>query len=255
MLGPKTKFLPLLLATAKPNSVFFRYKTTKNEVPHPNTAKIKRQNSDNKLLFGPIQKSKKATAEIKILPPSELASEMHWLLDHKPDISTLKRPVAKKKKRKGASVESPSPVVKLKKEKPPKPPKVTSYGLPKPKKIKAVLPEALVKLTDQLESIPIPLKITVRSPAKGANQEIVQSIPFSPKELKSMLSHPLFERQNVDLCKLKAHDDLSKLTIPSVSRILAATMPEASRKALESWKTMKIAELGLEGFQNMQQGF
>jgi len=40
---------------------------------------------------------------------------------------------------------------------------------------------------------------------------------------------------------------------PSVSKILSATMPEESRKALEKWEKQKIAELGLDGFAKLKE--
>ncbi|XP_075233325.1 mitochondrial genome maintenance exonuclease 1-like [Lycorma delicatula] len=39
--------------------------------------------------------------------------------------------------------------------------------------------------------------------------------------------------------------------IPSVSRILKATMPEKSKLLLENWQKKMIAELGVEGFESM----
>lgn len=41
--------------------------------------------------------------------------------------------------------------------------------------------------------------------------------------------------------------------MPSVGKVLQATMPEASRRALMNWKQLKVAELGIDGFHELQQ--
>uniref|UniRef100_A0A182MYE1 Mitochondrial genome maintenance exonuclease 1 n=1 Tax=Anopheles dirus TaxID=7168 RepID=A0A182MYE1_9DIPT len=79
--------------------------------------------------------------------------------------------------------------------------------------------------------------------------------PFSEQELHSITKFPLlpsgdgiFERNWI---RHEQHES-DRYESPSVNRVLAATMPETSRQALLRWKTSKIAELGEEGFQQLQ---
>uniref|UniRef100_A0A182JRK8 PBZ-type domain-containing protein n=1 Tax=Anopheles christyi TaxID=43041 RepID=A0A182JRK8_9DIPT len=98
---------------------------------------------------------------------------------------------------------------------------------------------------------------------KASNGESIENastspglvIPFSDKELQLITKFPLVpsdrgivERQWV----LHEKHETDQYKTPSVNRILSATMPEASRLALIRWKSSKIAELGEEGFQQLQ---
>lgn len=73
------------------------------------------------------------------------------------------------------------------------------------------------------------------------------SIPFLDTEIRAMTKYPL-------LCQKSENNDTETLikSYPSVSKVLQATMPENSRNALKRWKLQKIAELGEEGFRQMQ---
>lgn len=81
----------------------------------------------------------------------------------------------------------------------------------------------------------------------------VPSIVFSPRQLRNVLTVPPFGMVDwtgaVDMPLLP--DGMKKL--PSVTKILQSTMSESSRKALLQWKLLKIAELGEDGFNEMQQ--
>lgn len=74
-----------------------------------------------------------------------------------------------------------------------------------------------------------------------------QSIPFDETELKSIISYPL-------ICEKRSPNQLNDLLadvtlrLPSISKVLQATMPESARFALRKWKLGKIAELGVDGF-------
>ncbi|XP_053680179.1 mitochondrial genome maintenance exonuclease 1-like [Anopheles nili] len=80
-------------------------------------------------------------------------------------------------------------------------------------------------------------------------------IPFSTKELKTITQFPLVPTKNGILEQSwmlhKQHEN-AQCKSPSVSRVLSATMSESSREALLRWKSAKIAELGEEGFQQLQ---
>lgn len=91
--------------------------------------------------------------------------------------------------------------------------------------------------------------ISNRANAQLNNSE--PSIPFSENELKSIIKYPM-------LCEkatmAQTEDILTNKSIylPSISKILQATMPEPARIALKKWKLAKIAELGAEGFRQFE---
>lgn len=79
-----------------------------------------------------------------------------------------------------------------------------------------------------------------------------QKIPFDETALKSMVNYPL-------VCEKIASSQTEKLMadnsvrLPSISKVLQATMPESARIALRKWKLSKIAELGFDGFKQYEQ--
>lgn len=80
-------------------------------------------------------------------------------------------------------------------------------------------------------------------------------IPFEEVELRSMLTFPLTPSKSGKLERTwKRHEQLEsdQYKCPSVGKILSATMSEQARKALLNWKASKIAQLGEEGFAEMQ---
>ncbi|XP_065080891.1 mitochondrial genome maintenance exonuclease 1-like [Ochlerotatus camptorhynchus] len=81
------------------------------------------------------------------------------------------------------------------------------------------------------------------------------TIPFSDKELRSVLTFPLVPTANGTLERTwTRHEqfETDQYKSPSVSKILSSTMPEAARQALFKWKASKIALLGEEGFAEFQ---
>lgn len=76
-----------------------------------------------------------------------------------------------------------------------------------------------------------------------------KAIPFTDTDLKSILDYPMV-CDKMDINELPA---LASHELPSVGKILQATMPAHSRRALQKWKLAKIAELGMDGFQELTQ--
>uniref|UniRef100_A0A182QUU8 Mitochondrial genome maintenance exonuclease 1 n=1 Tax=Anopheles farauti TaxID=69004 RepID=A0A182QUU8_9DIPT len=79
--------------------------------------------------------------------------------------------------------------------------------------------------------------------------------PFSEQELHSITKFPLLPSgDGIFEQNWMRHEqnECDEYKSPSVNRVLAATMPDASRQALLRWKTSKIAELGEEGFKQLQ---
>lgn len=115
-----------------------------------------------------------------------------------------------------------------------------------PKPVKATIKDAL----DDLHSHnnPPPADITP-----------LQEIPFDSKQLKNITSFPLVLQSNdlilnSDFSDSRIQKNTSIVT-PSVTKILQATMPISQRNALIQWKNLKIAELGLEGFEALQKSY
>lgn len=77
-----------------------------------------------------------------------------------------------------------------------------------------------------------------------------QEIPFDMDELNSIVKYQLVS----DKCSLSQTISLTdrSMKIPSISKILTATMPEGARIALRKWKMAKITELGPDGFKKYE---
>lgn len=92
--------------------------------------------------------------------------------------------------------------------------------------------------------------MTGRSASNPANATSQQDIPFDMDELSSILKYPLVSGK----CSLSQTVSLTDRTvhIPSISKVLSATMPAGARIALKKWKMAKIAELGVDGFKQYE---
>ena len=89
-----------------------------------------------------------------------------------------------------------------------------------------------------------------------------------PSEIivKNMLSFSIFDstksarvthkttRDINEIISFSPSEDRPNLILPSVTRILSATMSEASKKALALWKEGMIQKLGIAGFDEYQKG-
>lgn len=103
---------------------------------------------------------------------------------------------------------------------------------------------AIISAKNLIHELMASKKVTSQKP-------IGQEIPFDSAALNSILSYPLIG----DKGTLVQTEDLladRSLRLPSISKVLQATMPESSRIALRKWKLGKIAELGLDGFKQYE---
>lgn len=73
---------------------------------------------------------------------------------------------------------------------------------------------------------------------------------FDENSLKSITSYSMMSDK---LSERQLNEILFDKRLPSISKVLQATMPESARIALERWKLGKIAELGEAGFNRYQQ--
>lgn len=227
--------------------------------------KIKGLNYTNKELFGSVIKTKKKFENNTQLDTDPVAkdqnswnSELYWLMRHDKKTAVSAPKVIQNNNNSITSVTKqktklkvPAPLLEPKLTKP-----IESIKMPT-----TVPMESLKKKLSSDSSKKIKISSTLRkfkeslfpSPvntsAKVSYTNKCLEIPFSESDLKNMLKYPMISNNKnncidgnpIELCEM-----------PSVSKILQATMPEASRKALKKWKLLKIAELGENGFDELQ---
>lgn len=212
--------------------------------------RIKKQNFDSKILFG--AKNDKLGEKTSTADKHGIQSEIFWTLEHDTDI---KRNV--KRKKISGSLEGELDVIKN-----PKPKKVI---LKRVSEVIEKTPEAFVRFKFEM---PKPVKVTIKDALDDLQSHInqppvesipLQEIPFDSKQLNSITSFPLTFRSN-DLILSKVFNNSrilrnSAIPTPSVTKILQATMPINQKNALIQWKSLKIAELGLEGFEALQKSY
>lgn len=85
----------------------------------------------------------------------------------------------------------------------------------------------------------------------SGKQQMSLNIPFDDIALNSIVNYPLVCKK---LCKIQGEELLADTSVrlPSISKVLQATMPESARIALRKWKLGKIEELGLDGFKEYE---
>lgn len=186
-----------------------------------------------------------------------IQSEIFWTLEHDADVKKISRG----KKNAESLEESLEDIQDLTIISKPKK-KVTLKKITKPSE---KTPEAFARF--KLE-FPKPVKVTIKDALDDLQSHInsppadaiaLQEIPFDSKQLKNITSFPLLLQPN-DLVLGGAFKDSRivhnpAIPTPSVSKILQATMPLSQRNALIQWKNLKIAELGLEGFEALQKSY
>lgn len=207
----------------------------------------------------------------------DISSEIYWTCLHVPEVMDFTKPKVKAKKQPSKKErfkhakelevelkeaykddEAPRLAFEVDEE-----PHVVVKFVPKkaaPKRIIKVpeLPESLNLLQGALPEVKWKIKNTLDQnfKLKVLQQETPeeQEIPFDISQLRTITSFPMIlkSKKSVDNWnKTLPEDQITYL--PSVSKILQGTMPELQRIALVNWKNLKISELGLEGFEIMQQ--
>lgn len=216
-----------------------------------NAQKIKAQNLETRILFGPKTKR----LRIKASTPIEPLPEVFWINKQNADktqTSSRKKkiivnPVPVQEKIKETILTEPKVKKAIKKnslindDKTPEAFARYKYEMPKP--VKVSIKDALDELQSHINPPPV-------------DSTVMKKIPFDSNQLNTITSFPLILQSNdIILGSTFAESSIQKNTnipIPSVSRILQATMPINQRNALIQWKNLKIAELGLEGFEALQ---
>lgn len=239
-----------------------------NRRQYCNSESIKKLNFANKALFGAVQKKTiKNSLPTEVDPPAptpnqkyDVSSEMYWMLSHhQQSVITAPSKSFRKIKRKvssssqtAASLQQSSiqTSLSLLKNLPRnvspalQPIKLTQRKLQQSYD-KSSIPPSLTNFNASLCPVPIKLR-----PAAALSLPDTGGIPpLNIDRLVDVLDVPAFgdELRKFPIVEL----DMKR--IPSVGKILQATMPEPVRKALLKWKLLKIAELGEDGFREMQQ--
>lgn len=230
--------------------------------------RVKKLYADSKTLFGAKVKEvkgKKALSQVK--PPvddepvndNDLKSEIYWMCHHVPDVQDFSvAKTTKGKKKKTKDEQAPVKVTKKKKADVPLTQKEPSAAKKKTKAVEFTpeLPDSLNKLHDALPDVSAEIKGTLNSVLnlKQPDADIKldeHDIPFSSQQLTQITNFPLTMNKSKIISSFQNIEHKS-FYLPSVSKILQATMPESQRNALVQWKQLKISELGLEGFEAMQ---
>ena len=243
--------------------VFMRFKATKlsknEDVIDDTAAKIKKLHYENKVLFGKVEKAVKEKSKAKkvSLPretleqKNDLSSEIYWLTQYQPVLDFQKKSKTPKSKKMLETKADPDDKI------------IKKRVVKKLLKRNFVQPEIEIP-ESHLQDLPKPININIKSSLdKNFESKIdtlfelrpIQGIPFSSQHLKAMINFPLTlgnNKSNKAFLSFKEDQDKVIFTseIPSVSKILKATMP--NRSALIQWKALKIAELGLDGFNLLQ---
>lgn len=227
---------------------------------------MKRLNHTNKALFGSVTRNAatpKSTDEppspnTDAAPPSrnDLSSEMYWLLQHKQS-----KPATRKNAPASSSASRAMPAAKTK---------------TRPPIDRAPDDDVLRSL---LRPIKVPRKRTIKTlaPAKNIPTSLsrfrdtlctppvkdLAALVAAPRLLKQSSSDGLQRMLRVPPFHMDGHtfndgdfvgsaERLDTGDMPSVGAVLQATMPESSRRALQHWKRLKVAELGEQGFLELQ---
>jgi genome maintenance exonuclease 1 len=211
--------------------------------------RIKYQNFDQNLLFGAKTKKDEEQATESTVDKDGMQSEIFWTLEHDADVKKM----LKNKKKAAKNEQQNDQDVELK-------PKKKTYIK---KIVKEKTPVAFARFKSEM---PKPVKVTIKDALDDLDSHInpppvdstpQQDIPFDSQQLKSITSFPLVLRPNDLIFKndFKVPQKNPSIFTPSVTKILQATMSVSQRNALIQWKNLKIAELGLEGFELLQKSY
>lgn len=202
--------------------------------------KIAKTNFELKQMYGAAIRGEKENETVETKPidsshwahtkykhKSSMASEIHWLTGHTAHVKHLKVMSSKSKSTplsESSSLKTLSESLTT---------NTNGFGSHKLEDTKSLLNST----EDMLRKF------------NSLKPDCTSAIPFDDANFKSILKYPLVcqKATNTEM------DDALKTHMPSISKILTATMPEASRNALEKWKLGKIAELGEDGFNEYQQ--
>lgn len=225
-----------------------------------NADRIKKLNFENKYLFGAATKTKLKEKKFKasvvtsvdvdpqpseeVKNPKDINSEIYWMCHHVPEVQDFTKPTKKAKsepKTKKAAEELKPAVEKVKKKKS-KVAKDDEISIVED--VASVLPSATPKDSRSFLS-------NTDSDSESSGDE--REIPFKSDQLRAILNFPMSLSSSKVISSFdKFALEVPSIKLPSVSKVLQATMPEHQRQALMRWKTKKIAELGPEGFEIMQ---
>lgn len=217
---------------------------------------LKSLNYANKALYGGVTR-KSASPKIENVPltpaRNDLSSEMYWLMQHKPAAaSTLPaKRSSSTKRRASVSICAPDEEILLAVKPRKRSAKKDKVPAKTPPTNVTTIPSSLSRFGDTLCKPPLKNLSALVAPAKLLKRS-------SSDGLDQMLRVPPFHvdgqpfDMGPDQAPIGCERRLEMRDMPSVGKVLQATMPEQSRRALLNWKQLKIAELGIDGFLELQ---
>lgn len=255
-------------------------------------ATIKYLNFANKALYGKVIEKKRVRNSNPEPASTRLetsSSEMYWMLQHQPStpftFDSVDRLVGAENEKKSKSKKVDERQIAIFDDR-------EAGITMKPKKLKvatrrprALLASSNVSLNQistrqeiRVQKMPIKKQSEIKEP-KIVSQEMrieqkkSKRLPFIQKDhnvpqprvfkpmptrtdkLLDILTVPVFglaNRNSAEPTEIVGTERLEQRQMPSVGKVLQATMPDSSRRALMKWKLTKIAELGEDGFNELQ---
>lgn len=254
--------------------------------------RIKKLHFENKHLYGAKREKKGDISTPVKVPveepanPKDLSAEIYWTCLHIPEVQDFTKPKRKAKEQKikssvEDSIDTTEPkllpakkryktkkkeVLNVSEEELELDPPVKKTTRKKTSKDIVIVPELPYTLTQLSSALPpvrsrnktqseAKLKPTESDSDASSDEDSDQcEIPFEKHELRAITNFPLMLKNNKIISPFDSFVNIkSSIYIPSVSKVLQTTMPESQRAALIQWKNLKITELGLDGFNIMQQ--
>lgn len=205
------------------------------------------------------------TSKDEMVVSSHTASEFYWLVQSQSASKNIKIFKAAKSQRSNDAVSTGSK--KAKDSHPKKPPSSSSSSESNSESAGGQLTPN--SSTNDTHTVPMSQNSIINPKsaiisAKNLLQQFMQSkrtnpehkkpqtIPFNDETLNSIVNYPLVCEKSPLSQTQELISDRS-LRLPSISKVLQATMPESARIALRKWKLGKIAELGVDGFKQYEQ--
>lgn len=239
-------------------------------------AKLKRLNSENKKLFGATtkksNKKEEANEEKRVEVPkvavkndNDISSEIYWMCGQKAASPVQWKTVEKLPLPEFHETPNPDDPLnigglmrKMEAQKSTHSPysdeisdiKISKKVLNRKKFDQPQLPETLNKLHSSMPSSQI--ASTLSSDSDSDEEHEAKPIPLTTEHLRAIQNFPIVITKTNKTVSI--FDDIDQFyhSVPSVSKVLQSTMPEHQRQALINWKNLKIAELGVEGFEELQ---
>lgn len=236
--------------------IFIRLKSKlviRNSISTPKKNVMRDLNKETKALFGAVKTKNNTIENKKIENPESIASEIYWLTKHKSvklEENRNKNKIIHENNVIEYTNTSPSEILWMTQKK--------TEIISKMENSRSTLKKSKTEVKSEIHkafrnncmispAAPLPLPANfgmIKNP-------LIKNIPFSSEELELIPKSPLlYSKSNLNKVSV-----LDGKNVPSVGKILQATMSDSARNALMKWKIMKINELGETGFSDLQKSY